>query len=88
MDGSLSVVIRIINVKNVGVDKAKNHPPVCANRYRPKAFEFAFERMQTEARNIHIGHHPGRIEPHEDIAEPAGVLGENAARVVVFVKAL
>jgi len=81
------MVIRIIDVKSVGVDKAENHPPVCANRYRPKAFEFAFERMQTEAGHIHIGHDARRIKPREDIAEPTDMLGENASGIVVFVKA-
>ena len=82
------MVIHVIDVKGVGVDKAETHPPVCTNRYRPKTFELAFERMQPETGHIHIGHRAGRVQPRENIAELNDVFGENAARVVVFVKAL
>jgi hypothetical protein len=44
--------------------------------------------MQPQTGHVHIGHDAGRVEPREYIAELAGVLGENTARVVVFMKAL
>ena len=81
------MVIRVIDVKGVGANKAKNHPPVCAYRYGPKTFELACERMQPETGHIHVSHDAGRVEPRENIAELPGVFGKNAARVVVFVKA-
>jgi hypothetical protein len=82
------VVIQIVNVKRVGVGQAKYHPPICANRYRPKSFELTFERMQPKAGHIHIGHTPGRVEPRENIAQLNDVFGNNAAWVVAFMKAL
>jgi hypothetical protein len=80
------VVVRVIDVKGIGGNKAENHPPVRAHRYRPKPRELAFERMQPETRHIHIGHDAGGVEPRENVSERAGVLRENAARVVVFIK--
>ncbi len=62
--------------------------PVCTNCNRPKTFLPAFERMQLEAGHIDIGDHPDRIEPCQNIAEPFGVFGHDAARVVLFMKAL
>jgi hypothetical protein len=81
------MVIRIINVKGVGGNEAENHPPVCTYRYREKTLELAFERMQPETRHIHIGDDAGRVEPRENIAEFDDVFGENAARVVICMKA-
>src|SRR5271157_1242009 len=54
MSSLLSVVIEIINVQHVAFAKAENHPPVGADRPRPKAFQLALERMQPEPRQVHI----------------------------------
>ena len=80
------MVIDIIHVLHVVV-RAKDHLLVCANRYRPKTFELAFERMQPETGHIHIGHGAGCVELRENIAQFDGVFGYHAARVVVFMKA-
>jgi hypothetical protein len=63
------MVVQIIDVECVAVRKVEDHSPIGAYRYRPKAFELAFERMQPETRHIHIGHCAGRAEPRENIAQ-------------------
>ena len=82
------MIVQIINVERVAIGKAENHPPVCANSYRPKTFELAFERMQPETRHIHVGRGARRIEPRENIAQLNDVFSHHAALVVLFVKAL
>ena len=69
------------------VGKAENDPPVCANRYRPKTFLSTFELVQPKTRHVHIGRGKNSAEPRENIAELVSVFGDDAARVVVFVKA-
>ena len=81
------MVIRVVNVKGVGGNKAEYHPPVCTYRYRQETFGLAFERMQPDTRHIHIGQDTGCVEPRENIAELDDVFRENAARVVVFIEA-
>jgi len=68
--------------------QAENHPPVCANGHGPKTFHLAFERMQPEAWHIHVGHRAGCIESRENVSQFNNVFSNDAARVVVFVKAL
>ena len=81
------MVVHIINVERVRIDKAKNHAPVCANRYSPKSSELAFERMQVKTGHIHIGDGLGRTEPRENIAQLNDVFSDHTPRVIVFVKA-
>ena len=82
------MVVQVINVESIMLGKAKNDPPVCTNRNRPKTFRPALERLQPEAGHIHIGGHPDRIEPCQNIAALIGVFGYDAARVVLFMEAL
>jgi hypothetical protein len=81
------VVVHIINVECITVGETENDPPVCSNRYRPKTFVLAFERMQTKTGHIHVGHSVGRVESRENITYLNNVFDNNAARVVVLVKA-
>jgi hypothetical protein len=39
--------------------------------------------MQSKTGHIHFCHVAGRVEPRQNIAEPDGVFGKNAARVVI-----
>ncbi len=82
------MVVNIVNVVCTAVRKMENHSPVRANRHGIKPLQFALERMQTETQQIHISDGLGRIEPGENIAQLNNVLGQHAARVIVFVKAL
>jgi hypothetical protein len=81
------VIIHIVNIKGVGVVKAKNDPPVCTNGYSSNPLVLAFELVQPETGHIHISHNAGRVEPRQNIAGFPDVFGNNAARVVVFMKA-
>src|SRR5262245_59501833 len=62
MGGFLSMVIDIINVLRAVV-KAENHPPVGPDSYSPEAFIRALERMQPEARHVHMGDSWGSRPP-------------------------
>jgi len=81
----LSVVIDIINVLRAAV-KAKNHPPVGAYCNGPEAFRRAFERMQSEPRQIHVGDGSGGVKRRQNIPKLADVFRVYAARVVLFRK--
>jgi hypothetical protein len=80
------VVVHIIDVERIRIDKAENHALVCTNCYCPKALVVAFEWMQPETWQIHIGHRSSRVEPRQNIAQLNDVLCDNAARVVLFMK--
>ena len=43
--------------------------------------------MQPKSGQIHIGDDAGSVEPRENIAELKNMFGNNAARVVVLLKA-
>jgi hypothetical protein len=83
----LSVVIEIINIQRITVSKAKDYSPVCANRRGPKSSELAFERMQPETGQVHIGDTAGSIEPRENVTQPFLAFAHYAAWVIVFMKA-
>ena len=80
------MVVDIINIKRVRVDKTENYTPVCSNRYRPKAAEPAFQRMEPKTGNIHVGYVPECIEPRQNIAQLFNMLCQSAPRFFVFVK--
>jgi hypothetical protein len=79
------VVIDIINVLRVAV-KAEDYSPVGAYCNGPKAFKRAFERMQPEARQIHVANGSGGVKGRQNIPQLANVIRAYAARVVLFKK--
>jgi hypothetical protein len=79
----LSVVIDIINVLR-GAVKAENHPPVGPDCYGPKPFERAFQRMQPEPRQIHVGDGWGGVKGSQNILRLANVFRVYTAWVVLF----
>src|ERR1035441_9649611 len=85
MSRFLSVVIDIINVLRAIV-KAENHPPVGAYRDGPEAFRRAFERMQPEPRQIHVGNGWGGVKRCQNIPQLSNMFRAYAARVVLFKK--
>src|SRR5216684_3384788 len=87
MVGSFSVVVHIVNVECAAVCKMENHSPVRSNGHGVKTLQLALERMQPETRQVHICDGLRRVEPGENIAQLHHMLGQHAARVVVFVKA-
>lgn len=82
------MVIDVINIQRVAFGEAENHAPIGPNRDRPKAFELAFERMQTEAGQIQVSGRSGGIKSHENITQLRSMFPDHAARVVVLVKTL
>ena len=82
----LTVVVQIIDIDYVGAVKTENDPPIRANCHGPKTLHLAFERMQSETRNIHIRDGLRGVEPRKDIAQLNNMFGDDAARVVIFMK--
>ena len=77
------VVIDIINVLCAAVE-AEDNPPVGANGDGPKALHFAFERMQAESRQVHMGNGGGGLKRGQNISQFADVFRVYAARIVVL----
>jgi hypothetical protein len=69
------------------VAKAENHPPVRANGHAVETLQFALQRVQTETRQVHVSDCPGCIEPRQNVAQLADMLGNNPTLIVVFMKA-
>ncbi len=81
----LSVAIDIVDVLRPAA-KAENHSPVGARGNRPKAFRRAFERMQPEPRQIHVGNGSDGVKRCRNIPQLANMLRVNATRIVLFKK--
>jgi hypothetical protein len=72
------MVIDIINIERLALGEAENHTPVGTNRYRPKAFQLALERMQPEARQVHISDRTCSIKARENVPQLFGVFPYHA----------
>jgi hypothetical protein len=83
----LSGVIDRINVLRAAV-KAENHPPVGAYCNRPKALRRAFERMQSEPRQIHVVNGSSGVKRCQNVSQLPNVFRVYAARVILFKKPL
>lgn len=81
----LSVVIDIINVLRAAV-KTENHPPVGAHCNGPEAFQLAFERMQSEPRQIHVVNSSGGVKRCQNIPQLAHMFRFYAGRGVLLKK--
>jgi hypothetical protein len=79
------VVIDIINVLRVTIE-TKNYPPVGPNGHGPKTFHLAFERMQPESRQVHVGNRRGGMKRRQNIPQLVGVFRVYLAWVVLFKK--
>ena len=69
------MVVDIIDIKGVRFGKTEDDPPICANSDRPQARQFAFERVQAEAGDIHIDRDASCLQPCENITQLLDVLG-------------
>jgi hypothetical protein len=81
------VVIEIIDIKHIAFKKSEDHPPIGSNRNCPKAPPGTFERVKPETRKIQIPSRSGCVQARKDVAQLGQVLREDAARVVVLIKA-
>jgi len=77
------MVIDIIDILRVVVE-TEDHPPVGLDGHGPKAFHLAFERMQTEPRQVHVGNSWGGVKSRQNIPQLANMFRVNAAWVIVF----
>ena len=72
------MIIAIINVDHVAAREPEYHSPVRADRYRPKAFQIALERMQPKSRQVHITRRLRGLQPGKDISQFRHVLRNDA----------
>lgn len=78
------MVIDIINIERIAFDEAEDHAPVSPHSYTPKSFEVAFERVQAEARHVHLRYGGSNIKSRQNIAQLGDVFRCNASGVVVL----
>jgi len=69
------MVVQIIDVRGVTVLEAEDHTPVCPHGHRPVTGIVAFERMQTEAGQVHVVRRRGRIQTRDYIAHDIPMFG-------------
>jgi hypothetical protein len=81
------VVIDQINIGYVTVLEAKDNAPVSADSDAPKPDEVALQRVQPEARKVHILGPRRTVQKRKHAGDFIDVLGVQAAAVVVCVKA-
>src|SRR5579862_7673895 len=77
------MVIDIINVLRAAVE-AEGNPLVGANGHGPKTLHLAFERVQPEPRQVHVGNAWGGMKRRQNISQFADVFRVYAARVVML----
>jgi|GEM_PF-4930604 len=78
------MVINVFHVDDVGADKPKHDSPVGANGNGPKALQTALQRMQPEARQVHVRGGSRRIEASENVAQLFRMIRGHAAGVVIL----
>src|SRR5580698_1099998 len=66
--GFLLMVVDQIDITTVAGLEAKDHPPIGPNRHCPESSQVALQRMQSKARQIHIGDDFGCVESRENVA--------------------
>ncbi len=68
------MIVEIIDVVCIAVHKAKGHAPVSRNPNRPMAFQFAFERMQPESRQVHVVRFRAVVQERKNVAQADDML--------------
>jgi hypothetical protein len=81
------VVIDQIDVGGT-ILKAKDNPPVCPHGDRPKALAVAYERVEAEARQVHVFRCLGAVENEEDVFDLLQEVGADAPAVAIPEKTL
>ena len=82
------MIIDVIDVERIAFNKAKGHAPIRSNRHRPRAFRFALQRMQPEAREVHIGNRPSGVKARQNVTELFDMFMDEASRIIFLIKAL
>jgi hypothetical protein len=80
------VVIDIVNILCTAV-KAENHPPVGPYGHGPRTFHLAFERMQPETGQIHMGSCSGGVKRGQNIPQLVNMFRVYPAWVILFKEA-
>ena len=80
------MVIDIINIQPIITHKSKNHPPVGTDSNRPEAPQFTFERVEPEARQVHIRRSNGRVKTRENVSQFNHMFTHHASWIIVIVK--
>jgi hypothetical protein len=71
----------------MALGKSKDYTPIGSDRDRHKAFQLPLQRMQVEARQIHILDCAGCIESREDVAQFDQMFRHHTTRVIVLIEA-
>ena len=63
------MIIHIIDVSRMTVVEAEYYTPIPGDRYSPKTSEASLERMQPEARNVHIIRPTAAVQYRKNVAK-------------------
>jgi hypothetical protein len=77
------MVVDIVNIFRA-VFETENHPPVGPDSYGPEALEGAFEAMQPESRQIHMGDGRSGVKRCQNIPQLFEMFRTHAARIVLL----
>jgi hypothetical protein len=80
------MIINEVDVKSLAVFEPKNNAPIRAHCERPKSFEIALQRMQSQGRQIQIAYALRCVDQSQYLANFPDVLGADASWVVILEK--
>ena len=72
------MIVDVIDVDRIFALEAEDDAPVAANVYGPSAFQLSFQRMQAQARQVHVARFGRSVEPSQDEPKSAGMFRSNA----------
>jgi len=82
------MIVDQIDIDDIRVLEAKDYPPVSGNRHTSIASQIACERMQAQAREIHILWRLRRIEVGKNARDLLPKGGVDLRRVIALIQAL
>jgi hypothetical protein len=82
------MVIDEIDVTGISAFETKNHPPIPTYEHRPEALAIAPQRMQPEARSIHVLGFDRSIKTRKDALDFGNEIRPYLAAVAAIIEAL
>jgi hypothetical protein len=63
------MIIHIIDISRITVVEAERYTPIPGDRYSPETSEASLERVQPEARNVHIIRPTAAVQYRKNVAK-------------------
>jgi hypothetical protein len=81
-----SVIVDKINVDDVIVFEPKNNAPITGYGHAPKATQVPGQRMQPQARKVHVARNPRHIQVTKNTSDPISMRRMKARGVEALVQ--